>query len=132
MRFGRYCCHKFIWKCDGGKCGPGIASITPNSGTVTGGTSVTINGSYLSDASAVTFDGVDATRFTIDSDTQITAITPPHAVGLVDVMVMTPSGSATVAGGYIYFEPIFDFTPTPLDLPEGAVDAVYSQLLWRC
>ena len=66
---------------------------------MTGGTSVTIIGSYLSGASAVTFDGVDATSFTIDSDTQITAITPPHAVGLVDVMVTTPSRSATVAGG---------------------------------
>ncbi|WP_411818790.1 IPT/TIG domain-containing protein [Hyphococcus sp. DH-69] len=107
-----------------------MASITPNSGTVTGGTSVTINGSYLSDASAVTFDGVGGTRFTIDSDTQITAVTRPHAVGLVDVIVTMSSVSATVAGGNTYFvEPTFEFTPQSGDLAEGkrGVDEVYSQ-----
>jgi hypothetical protein len=56
--------------------GPTIASIVPNSGPAAGGTTVTITGRYFTGATAVRF-GANAAIFTVDSDTQITAISPP-------------------------------------------------------
>ena len=41
---------------------------------------------------SVTFDGLPAS-FTVNSDTQIVAISPPHASGFVDVTITTPHGT---------------------------------------
>lgn len=56
---------------------PTITAIDPTSGSVAGGTEVTITGTHFTDATAVHFGAVDATSFTVDSDTQITAVSPP-------------------------------------------------------
>src|SRR5690606_31251770 len=73
---------------------PVISSLTPTSGPTAGGTTVTITGSGFTGATAVRFDGIAATSFTVDSDTQITAVTPAHAAGPVDVTVMTLGGTS--------------------------------------
>jgi hypothetical protein len=82
---------------------PTIADLSPDSGTNLGGTSVTINGTDLTGATAVTFGGTAATSFTVDSPATITATTPVHASGAVDVAVTTPGGTGTSTGGYRYF-----------------------------
>ena len=41
----------------------------------------------LSGAAAVTFGGTNATSYTVNSATQITATAPAHAAGAVDVVV---------------------------------------------
>ncbi|MEI5679504.1 MULTISPECIES: putative Ig domain-containing protein [unclassified Mesorhizobium] len=84
---------------------PTIASVAPTSGTTEGGTSVVITGTDLTGATAVTFGGTEATSFTVDSATQITATTPTHAEGAVDVVVTTPGGSATATGAFTYEVP---------------------------
>lgn len=71
---------------------PSLISISPHSGPVAGGTVVTITGTNLSLALSVQFGTVPAASFTIDSDTQITAISPP-GTGTVDVTVTTPGGT---------------------------------------
>ena len=70
---------------------PTITSITPTSGPV--GTTVTINGTHLTGAISVKFKGVTA-RFTVDSDTKITAIVPAGAI-TGKIAVKTPTGKAT-------------------------------------
>jgi len=40
---------------------------------------VTITGARFTDATAVTFGATPAASFTVDSDTQITAVSPPFA-----------------------------------------------------
>jgi parallel beta-helix repeat protein len=70
---------------------PAVTSISPTSGPVRGGTAVTITGTGFTGAMAVDFGNTTAT-FTIDSDTEITAISP-IGVGVVDVVVVTASGS---------------------------------------
>ena len=84
---------------------PTLASVTPNTGSTAGGTSVTITGTDLTGATALTFGGTSATSFTVDSPTQITATTPAHAAGMVDVEVTTPGGSATLADGFTFVIP---------------------------
>jgi IPT/TIG domain/PASTA domain len=69
---------------------PSITSVSPASGPRTGGTRVTVGGNDLTGATTLRFGGTSAARFTVDSDTQITAVSPPGALGPVDVRVTTP------------------------------------------
>jgi uncharacterized repeat protein (TIGR03803 family) len=68
---------------------PQVLSFSPTSGTV--GASVTITGQSLTGASAVSFGGVLATSFTVNSDTQITGTVPTGAKTGV-IAVRTPGG----------------------------------------
>lgn len=69
---------------------PSIAGLSPSAGNTAGGSSVVLTGTNLTGATAVTFGGAAATSYSVDSDTQITAATPAHAAGPVDVAVTTP------------------------------------------
>ncbi|MFI2324910.1 IPT/TIG domain-containing protein [Nocardia beijingensis] len=73
---------------------PTLVSVTPNTGPVTGGTAVTISGSGFTGATGVFFGFLPAVSFTVNSDTQITAITPV-GLGPVPVTVTGPGGIAT-------------------------------------
>lgn len=75
---------------------PTITGLTPAaSGPVSGGNTVTITGSNLNGATAVTFAGNAATSFTILSPTQITATAPPGTAGTASVVVTSPAGAST-------------------------------------
>lgn len=102
---------------------PRLTTIAPAFGADGGGTSVTITGSRLSGASAVTFGGVDATALVVDSGTQITATTPSHAAGVVDVVVTTAGGSTTMAGAYSYSGAAPPAPPAPVAAPTLAPTA---------
>ena len=80
---------------------PTIASLSPNSGTTLGGTTVTISGANLTGASSVTFGGVAATSFVVVSGTSITAVTPSGAEGPQTVAVTTAGGTATASFTYL-------------------------------
>lgn len=84
---------------------PEVASITPNFGSVTGGTVLTISGRYFSNASSVKFGTTPAASFSVDSDTEITA-TAPAALrpGTVDVTITTIAGdnANTRYDDYVY------------------------------
>ena len=71
-----------------------ISSVTPNSGYTIGGTSVTITGTGFTDASSVTFGGVAATSFVVNSDYSITAVAPAEFAGTVDVVVTAAGGTS--------------------------------------
>ncbi|WP_308492505.1 IPT/TIG domain-containing protein [Microbacterium terrisoli] len=73
---------------------PTIADLSPDQGPTAGGTTVTITGTGFTGATAVDFGGVAAGSFTVVSDTQITATTPAHAAGPVDVTVTAPGGTS--------------------------------------
>jgi PKD repeat protein len=81
---------------------PTITSIVPAGGPVAGNTPVTITGTNLSEVSSVTFDGIqNATPMTATA-TSIAVTTPPHAPGIVDVVITTPGGIVTVTNAYRY------------------------------
>ena len=71
---------------------PHISSFTPLHGPV--GKSVTITGSTLAKTTQVSFGGIPATNFTVNSDTQLTAIVPSGAM-TGPIAVAVPSGTAT-------------------------------------
>jgi len=94
---------------------PVLSSITPASGSVSGGEYVHIHGSDLQlvpvpcpvpCALKVTFDGIES-QIVSDSDSEIVVIAPPHAAGAVDVQVsLAVKGTVTFANGYRYEEPL--------------------------
>jgi len=73
---------------------PQLTKFSPSSGAV--GTSVTITGVSLTQTSKVTFGGVAATSFTVNSDTQVTA-TVPTGAKTGKIVITTPGGTATSA-----------------------------------
>lgn len=73
---------------------PTISSFSPSSGPV--GTSVVIKGTSFLQASTVTFGGVKATTFSVDSDTQVTA-TVPTGAKTGKIGITTKGGKATSA-----------------------------------
>ena len=85
---------------------PDISTVSPNSGSTTGGTSVTISGSNFGGSQgtgSVTFGGVEATSYTSWSSTEIVCVTPAHTAGAVDVVVTADNGqSGTKADGFTY------------------------------
>ncbi|MBI2550208.1 IPT/TIG domain-containing protein [Candidatus Woesearchaeota archaeon] len=93
---------------------PSITSVSPVSGPTAGGTVVTITGSYFVSGAGVTFGGAAAGSVTFVSSTQLTAVTPAHAAGLVDVVVTNPDGqSGTLVNGFTYVAPptVSSFNP---------------------
>ena len=79
---------------------PSITSVTPSSGSTSGGTTVVIAGTNFTGTTAVTFGGTNATSFTVNSATQITAVAPAKVAGNVTLSVVTPGGTVNAAFAY--------------------------------
>ncbi|MFJ6902723.1 IPT/TIG domain-containing protein [Streptomyces griseoluteus] len=82
---------------------PVVTAVTPDSGPTSGGTSVVITGTGFTGASAVRFGGVPATSFTVNSATQITAVTPAGGPGAAAVTVTTPAGTSAASPDAYFF-----------------------------
>jgi hypothetical protein len=80
---------------------PSISSLTPASGPLTGGQSVTITGTGFLNVTTVSFGSLPGTNLQVLNDTTLSATTPAHAEGKVDVVVGDGS-TATLSGGYTY------------------------------
>jgi uncharacterized repeat protein (TIGR03803 family) len=76
---------------------PVIKKFTPSSGPV--GTSVAITGISLTQTTVVSFGGVVATNFSVNSDTQVTAIVPTGAM-TGKITITTPGGVAKSAASF--------------------------------
>ena len=72
---------------------PTVSAVAPPSGLALGGQSVIITGTHLALATAVDFGSTPASSFTINSSTQVTAVAPVGAAGVVDVRVVAPGGA---------------------------------------
>lgn len=71
-----------------------LTRMTPDTGPVAGGTTVTFTGFGFTAATGVTFDGI-AAAFTIVSNTTLTAVSPSHGAGAVTVVVAGTDVSGT-------------------------------------
>ena len=71
---------------------PVVAGLAPATGAAAGGVNVVITGTDFTGATAVKFGVVDAVSFVVDSDTQITAVSPAQPAGVVNIEVTTPDG----------------------------------------
>lgn len=81
---------------------PTIASIGPTRGSVKGAT-VVITGTNFANVTGVAFGSVPAARFSVDSETQITAVTPnSKSLAPAGVAVTTAAGTATSLQVFTY------------------------------
>jgi hypothetical protein len=85
---------------------PTVTGITPTNGPIAGGTAVTITGTNFTGATSITIGGVAPTAVTIVSPTSITATTPAHAAGAVNVVVTTPVGTGIGTNLFTYTAPV--------------------------
>jgi hypothetical protein len=94
---------------------PAITSLSPTSGSSNGGTFVTINGTGISQNANVTFGGIPAPSvFPFGNEAGISALTPLHAPGNVDVVVTNPNGaSVTSTNGFLYLPAVTVSNATP-------------------
>ncbi|MCK9408261.1 MAG: IPT/TIG domain-containing protein [Bacteroidetes bacterium] len=84
---------------------PTISDISPLIGPSVGRARIAITGTNLTDTSAVTFGGKNATSVKVESDSLVTVQTPAGAAANVDVTLTTPAGgSVTVVGGYTFVD----------------------------
>src|SRR5450759_2287896 len=87
-----------------------VTNVSPNSGSTGGGTTVFITGSgYCNVASAVSFGATAAASFSVLSDTEISAVSPAHAVEPVDVTVTNGAGTSAIsapADQYTFVTPV--------------------------
>jgi hypothetical protein len=91
---------------------PALTAISPNQGLSTGGTAVTLTGSGLTGVTAVSFGSAAATSFTVDSDTQISAVAPA-GTGFVLVTVTAPGGTSNaVTYAYVVLPTLTSASPT--------------------
>jgi hypothetical protein len=84
---------------------PTMDTITPDTGSAVGGTTVTINGGHYVSGTTVTFAGIVASNVKIVSAKQLTCITPvnPAGAGVFPVVVTNPDGqSSTRVKGFNY------------------------------
>lgn len=82
----------------GGSIAPS-GGISPTSGSILGGTLVTITGAGFDNRTIITFDGIPATKITVVSSTTVTCLTPPHPVATVDVAIVNGN---IITGGFTY------------------------------
>ena len=83
---------------------PTIKKLSPKKGPLAGGMAVNITGMTFTGAKAVMFGSVEATSFTVNSDTSITAIAPMEAAGTVDVRVTGIEGEISAVVKHDHFK----------------------------
>ena len=80
-----------------------VTNVTPSTGSSSGGTSITIKGTGFASGASVTLGGTAATSVVVVSATKITATTPAHSSGAVNVVVTNSnSASGTLTNGFTY------------------------------
>jgi IPT/TIG domain-containing protein len=82
---------------------PSVTAINPNNGSTDGGTAVTVTGTGFLAGATLSIGGTTAPGASVVSATSITATTPAHGAGPVDVVVTNSDGKkGTLLGGYTY------------------------------
>ncbi|MGC7402303.1 IPT/TIG domain-containing protein [Pandoraea pneumonica] len=105
---------------------PTLARLSTNSGSTTGGEPVTLTGTNFVSGATVSFGGTLSPSVVVNNPTTITATTPAHVGGTVNVVVNTSGtgggggGSATLTNGFTFIAPL----PTVTSLfPTGGSNA---------
>jgi IPT/TIG domain len=82
-----------------------VIAISPNVGSTTGSTRVTITGNDFASDATVTIGGMAATDVVFHSATQLAATTAAAPAGTVDVVVTSGGHTATLTGGFGFLAP---------------------------
>src|ERR1700694_6210554 len=104
---------------------PTVTSVAPNIGPTAGNRKVTINGTnFVNNGLAAKFGGVAATSVTFVSSAKLTAVTPAHIAGKVDVSVSDVNGNGDLPNAYTYTTGPVVFTISPNSGPPAGGNVV--------
>jgi hypothetical protein len=98
---------------------PTTKSVTPSSGAISGGQTVTIDGTNFPPDAKVMFGSKEATSVTVLSPKRLLANTPAGK-GVVDVTVSTPGGLKSVLSN------AFTYTVVPAKMPPPTASPYYA------
>jgi IPT/TIG domain/PASTA domain len=108
---------------------PTISSLGTTSGPTAGGTSVTISGTDLENATSVSFGSSPAASYIVNSEGQITAVAPANAsAASVSVTVTTIAGKAIASQQFGYVAP----PPPPVVTPAPTVKKTKTKPARQC
>jgi hypothetical protein len=111
---------------DGGMMGhpaPQVTSVSPAMGPVTGGTTVTVNGSNFQNGAAVVFGTTSAASVTFVSSTKLTALTgAAPAPGRASVTVINPDNQQATLGDAFDFQGAGGIAESIITNPAMAAD----------
>jgi hypothetical protein len=83
--------------------GPKVTKVSPNTGSIAGGTHIQITGTNMKGATQVMFGSVAVTPNSASPNGKtVTVVTPAHAAGTVNVTVTTPGGTSPVVSADQY------------------------------
>ena len=94
------------WSNEAGEClqrtgalpvAPTVTKVKPRYGSTGGKTVVTVTGKNFGEPATVRFGEVAATEVSVKSSKSITAVSPAHAAGAVDITVTTSGGTSTTS-----------------------------------
>lgn len=105
---------------------PTISSISPNSGSNAGGTTVTITGSGFTTVQFVKFGTTLGTSVTIISDTSLTVVSPAKLAGSYNLTVTNDGGTNTGTNNFTYYIPTAPSAPTGVTATAGNESASVS------
>src|SRR5262249_38869579 len=82
-----------------------VRSVSPRWTLPDGGTQVTVTGYGVGAATQVLFGSTPATSFSVLGPGELRAVAPPHAVGALDITVVTPSGTTAARdASHFYYQ----------------------------
>lgn len=103
---------------------PAVYQATPAKGSTLGGDAVVVEGNNLDATVALAFGGAPATDVVWMDATKVSAKTPAHGAGLVDIVATNADGqSVTLPGGFTYVSPP---KITGINPPSGATAGMYN------
>ena len=111
---------------------PTVTHLSSTSGSVAGGYAITVHGSHLTGATAVTFGEVASPQFYVSSPTTaIVSVPAGAATGSVDVRVTTPGGRSEEGVPFEYVPELpADSPPTIASLNRATGDVLGGYTLW--
>ncbi len=102
---------------------PTVASVSPTSGPISGGTSVTVQGTHFLAGATVTI-GSEASEVAVLSETELTATTAATAAGAHEVVVSDANGTSTGGPSFTYVAPPTVTSVSPTSGPQAGGTSV--------
>ncbi|MEC7276813.1 MAG: IPT/TIG domain-containing protein [Bdellovibrionota bacterium] len=89
----------------GAQAALGLTSVSPSSGVIGGGTTITLTGVLFEAGMTITIDGSPCASVTVINSTSATCVTPAHVQGFVPVSVATSEETSTLSNAFFYQGP---------------------------
>jgi hypothetical protein len=90
--------------------GPTLSDITPSSGSLLGGATITLTGTLFDSGATVSIGGVAATQVRFVSATELDVVAPPGMTAGPATVVVTDSNAQTAQGAFTYTPVVFSST----------------------